>query len=105
MITHIHCIHNYKYKHVYIHITVILNELSFSDMSEADMIYTDTLMQREKEDYTGKEIVILGGGDGGLLWELLKQKPQFVTMLEVWLNSYHNFDNLYSTLFCYQSFF
>lgn len=41
-------------------------------------------MQRGKENYTGKEIVILGGGDGGLLWELLKEKPKFVTMLEVW---------------------
>lgn len=40
-------------------------------------------MQRGKENYTGKEIVILGGGDGGLLWELLKEKPKFVTMLEV----------------------
>jgi len=55
----------------------------FVDMSEADLIYTETLMQRGKEDYTDKEIVILGGGDGGLLWELLKEKPKFVTMLEV----------------------
>ncbi|XP_046625326.1 spermine synthase isoform X2 [Neodiprion virginianus] len=60
---------------------LVLDELQ--NMSEADMIYTDTLMQRDKENYTGKEIVILGGGDGGLLWELLKQKPQFVTMLEL----------------------
>lgn len=52
-------------------------------MSEADLIYTETLMQRGKENYAGKEIVILGGGDGGLLWELLKEKPKFVTMLEV----------------------
>lgn len=52
-------------------------------MSEADLIYTETLMQRGKEDYVGKEIVILGGGDGGLLWELLKEKPKHVIMLEV----------------------
>lgn len=52
-------------------------------MSEADLIYTETLMQRGRENYAGKEIVILGGGDGGLLWELLKEKPKFVTMLEV----------------------
>ena len=55
----------------------------FEDMSEADLIYTETLMQRGKENYAGKEIVILGGGDGGLLWELLKEKPKHVTMLEV----------------------
>lgn len=54
-----------------------------ADMSEADLIYTETLMQRGKENYAGKEIVILGGGDGGLLWELLKEKPKFITMLEV----------------------
>jgi spermine synthase len=40
-------------------------------------------MQRGKENYEGKEIVILGGGDGALLWELLKEKPKFVYMLEV----------------------
>ncbi|XP_046752505.1 spermine synthase [Diprion similis] len=60
---------------------LVLDELQ--NMSEADMIYTNTLMQCDKENYTGKEIVILGGGDGGLLWELLKQNPQFVTMLEL----------------------
>jgi spermine synthase len=40
-------------------------------------------MQRGKENYEGKEIVILGGGDGALLWELLKEKPKCVYMLEV----------------------
>jgi spermidine synthase len=55
------------------------------DMSESDLIYTETLMQRGKENYEGKEIVILGGGDGALLWELLKEKPKFVYMLEVGL--------------------
>lgn len=45
-------------------------------------------MQRGKEDYAGKEIVILGGGDGGLLWELLKEKPKFITMLEVYKPSF-----------------
>lgn len=58
-------------------------------MSEADLIYTQTLMQKGKESYTGKEIVILGGGDGGLLWELLKEKPKHVIMLEVILSLYN----------------
>lgn len=35
------------------------------------------------ENYEGKEIVILGGGDGGLLYELLKEKPKEVIMLEI----------------------
>ncbi|XP_014214974.1 spermine synthase [Copidosoma floridanum] len=53
------------------------------NMSEADLIYTETLMQRGKESYEGKEIVILGGGDGGLLHELLKENPKHVAMLEL----------------------
>ncbi|GBP45052.1 Spermine synthase [Eumeta japonica] len=53
------------------------------DISEADLIYTETLMQRGKEIYEGKEIVILGGGDGALLYELLKENPKFVWMLEI----------------------
>lgn len=40
-------------------------------------------MQRGKECYEGKDICILGGGDGALLYELLKEKPKFVTMLEI----------------------
>lgn len=32
----------------------------FLDISEADLVYTETLMQRGKENYEGKEIVILG---------------------------------------------
>lgn len=40
-------------------------------------------MQRGIENYEGKEICILGGGDGALLYELLKEKPKFVTMLEI----------------------
>ncbi|XP_049794156.1 spermine synthase-like isoform X2 [Schistocerca nitens] len=54
-----------------------------ADLAESDLIYTETLMQRGKENYEGKEIVILGGGDGALLWELLKEKPKFVTMVEI----------------------
>ncbi|KAI5643996.1 spermine/spermidine synthase domain-containing protein [Phthorimaea operculella] len=53
------------------------------NISEADLIYTETLMQRGKENYEGKEIVILGGGDGALLYELLKEKPKHVWMLEL----------------------
>ncbi|KDR11197.1 spermine synthase isoform X1 [Zootermopsis nevadensis] len=60
---------------------LVLDDLQ--NMSESDLIYTETLMQRGKENYEGKEIVILGGGDGALLWELLKEKPKFVYMLEI----------------------
>lgn len=40
-------------------------------------------MQRGKDDYVGKEICILGGGDGALLYELLKENPKHVVMLEI----------------------
>lgn len=40
-------------------------------------------MGRGIEDYEGKEICILGGGDGALLYELLKEKPKHVVMLEI----------------------
>lgn len=40
-------------------------------------------MKRGNEDYKGKEICILGGGDGALLYELLKEDPKFVVMLEI----------------------
>lgn len=55
----------------------------FQNISEADLIYTESLMQRGKEKYAGKEIVILGGGDGALLYELLKENPKEVIMLEI----------------------
>lgn len=33
--------------------------------------------------YAGKDVLILGGGDGGLLHELLKENPKFVTMVDI----------------------
>ncbi|GAB0092547.1 spermine synthase [Sergentomyia squamirostris] len=60
---------------------LVLDELQ--NLAEADLIYTETLMMRGVENYEGKEICILGGGDGALLYELLKEKPKFVTMLEI----------------------
>ncbi|KAG5678229.1 hypothetical protein PVAND_007921 [Polypedilum vanderplanki] len=60
---------------------LILDELQ--NIAEADLIYTQTLMQHGKENYEGKEICILGGGDGALLYELLKENPKHVVMLEI----------------------
>ncbi|EEB20051.1 Spermine synthase, putative [Pediculus humanus corporis] len=60
---------------------LLLDDLQ--NMSESDLIYTETLMQRGVENYENKEIIILGGGDGCLLWELLKENPKFITMLEL----------------------
>ncbi|XP_037934956.1 spermine synthase isoform X2 [Teleopsis dalmanni] len=60
---------------------LVLDELQ--NIAESDLIYTETLMGRGIEDYKDKEICILGGGDGALLYELLKEKPKFVVMLEI----------------------
>lgn len=46
-------------------------------------MYTETLIRRGLLDYSGKDVLILGAGDGALLWELLKEKPNMVTMVEV----------------------
>lgn len=40
-------------------------------------------MRRGIENYDGKDICILGGGDGALLYELLKENPKSVVMLEI----------------------
>nr|CAD7196215.1 unnamed protein product [Timema douglasi] len=60
---------------------LLLDDLQ--NLSESDLIYTETLMQRGKENYQGKEIVILGGGDGALLHELLKEEPKYIVMIEI----------------------
>nr|CAH7712225.1 unnamed protein product [Callosobruchus chinensis] len=60
---------------------LVLDDLQ--NIGESDLIYTETLMARKIENYKDKEIVILGGGDGALLYELLKEKPKEVIMLEI----------------------
>ena len=47
-------------------------------------------MQRGKIDYTDKDVLILGAGDGALLCELLKENPRMVTMVEVTTYLHYN---------------
>lgn len=54
-----------------------------TDLAESDLIYTESIMCRGMENLKGKEILILGGGDGALLNELRKEDPKHVTMIEV----------------------
>uniref|UniRef100_H0XTG5 PABS domain-containing protein n=1 Tax=Otolemur garnettii TaxID=30611 RepID=H0XTG5_OTOGA len=49
------------------------------NLAESD---TQAIMGSGK-DYTGKEALTLGGGDGGILCEIVKLKPKTVTMLEM----------------------
>lgn len=53
------------------------------DLAESDLAYTRAIMGSGKEDYTGKDVLILGGGDGGILCEIVKLKPKMVTMVEI----------------------
>merc|ERR1711935_528228 len=51
---------------------LILNDMA--NLAENDKVeYTHTLMNLPNEKYAGKEVLILGGGDGGLLKELKKE--------------------------------
>nr|CAG4640937.1 EOG090X07PL [Eulimnadia texana] len=76
-----------KYQRIQILHTVSFGNLLVLDdlqnLAESDLIYTESLMHRGKIDYSGKDVLILGGGDGALLWELLQEKPNMVTMVEI----------------------
>ncbi|XP_055999429.1 spermine synthase-like isoform X2 [Ostrea edulis] len=52
-------------------------------LGESDLIYTETLLGIGKNDFKNKHILILGGGDGGVLHELLKQSPANILMAEI----------------------
>ena len=52
-----------------------------TQLAESDDIYTQSLMS--DVDYTGADILILGGGDGALLAQLLTKNPRMVTMVEL----------------------
>uniref|UniRef100_A0A3Q2CUL3 Spermine synthase n=1 Tax=Cyprinodon variegatus TaxID=28743 RepID=A0A3Q2CUL3_CYPVA len=50
------------------------------NLAESDLAYTKAITGNGRESYAGKEVLILGGGDGGILAELVKQKPKMITM-------------------------
>lgn len=52
-------------------------------IAESDEIYTTTLLGVERNDFQDKKVLILGGGDGGLLHELLKMSVKHVLMVEI----------------------
>ena len=56
-------------------------------LAESDIDYTKALLGNGRESYKDKDILILGGGDGGVLNELLKESPKFVTMVEISLHA------------------
>lgn len=54
-----------------------------TDMADSDLAYTRAIMGGGREQYAGKEVLVLGGGDGGILHEAVKLKPKMVTMVEI----------------------
>ncbi|XP_071955747.1 spermine synthase-like isoform X2 [Antedon mediterranea] len=53
------------------------------NLAESDLVYTKAITGNGREDFRNKEVLILGGGDGGILHELLQADPKFVTMVEI----------------------
>ena len=67
-------------------IVCILNHGTFSCstvIAESDLVYTKALLGNGRADYKDKSVLILGGGDGGVLHELLKENPRSVVMVEI----------------------
>uniref|UniRef100_A0A8W8LVZ5 PABS domain-containing protein n=1 Tax=Magallana gigas TaxID=29159 RepID=A0A8W8LVZ5_MAGGI len=52
-------------------------------LGESDLVYTETLLGIERNEFKDKTVLILGGGDGGVLHELLKMSPAYVLMAEI----------------------
>lgn len=53
-------------------------------LAESDYpIYNDALLSHVKQDIKGKEVLILGGGDGTLLHNILQKKPANVTLVDI----------------------
>lgn len=53
------------------------------NLAESDWGYTQAIIGSDKEAYAGKDVLILGGGDGGILHEVVKPKPKMATMVEI----------------------
>ncbi|XP_020914178.1 spermine synthase [Exaiptasia diaphana] len=52
-------------------------------LADSDIAYTRAILGNGRENFKDKTLLILGGGDGGILHEVLKEDPKFVTMVEI----------------------
>nr|XP_039270506.1 spermine synthase-like [Styela clava] len=53
------------------------------NLSESDLEYTRAITGYDKEDYKDKTVLILGGGDGGILHYLRDRCPAMITMIDI----------------------
>lgn len=52
-------------------------------ISEKNDTYTPALARLHDLDYKEKKVLILGGGDGALLYQIVKRNPSSITMVEI----------------------
>lgn len=55
----------------------------FLVFGESDLVYIEILLGLGRNEFKDKIILILGGGDGGILYEILKMLLVYVFMVEV----------------------
>lgn len=86
-ITRVVCDVNSEYQNIKIFETLEYGNVLVLDndvnIAESDHVYTETITGSGREDFNGKTVLILGGGDGGVLREVLRHSPKFVTMVEI----------------------
>ncbi|XP_042355288.1 spermine synthase-like [Plectropomus leopardus] len=73
---------NIKMLHSHQYGTVLILDDDLN-LSESDLAYTQAIMGNGRENFEGKEVLILGGGDGGILSVMVKQKPKMITMVDI----------------------
>ena len=50
---------------------------------QSDLPRAQAIVGNGKEEYTGKDVLILGGSGGGILCEIVNPKPKTVSMVEI----------------------
>nr|XP_002126555.1 spermine synthase-like [Ciona intestinalis] len=53
------------------------------NLAESDISYTVAITGGGREDYRGKNVLILGGGDGGILHHLRDKGARMITMIDI----------------------
>ena len=53
------------------------------NLAESDLSYTEAITGNGEEDYKGKEVLVLGGGDGGILRHLKDSGAKMITMIDI----------------------
>lgn len=73
---HVRIMHSPQYGNV----LFLDNDLN---LAESDLEYTRAITGYDQEDYTDKTVLVLGGGDGGILHYLRDKGPSMITMIDI----------------------